>query len=153
MEEFDDSEDYEKLESETVKISIPTFKRWNIEQFYDYKKHIFDYEKIAELTTATDNARIALFEINEKINSAERKEKMCKVKYERAHRREYLKASNSTEAKRKAYADLQTEHLEDDVIVYEQVRMELVRASNTVRLELQMLQSVGNNLRQLLKME
>lgn len=133
--------------------TVPRFKGVNSDQFYDYEKQIFDYEHLEDLNKAIKNARLALFEITDKINAAERKEKSCKVKYERAHRRAYMEANQKTDGARKAHADLQCEHLEDSAIVYEQVRLDLVRISNSIRLELQTLQALGNNIRQQIKME
>lgn len=133
--------------------SVPQFKNAQSDRFYDYETNIFDYEHLDDLNMAIKNARLALFEITDKINEAERKEKHCKVKYEREHRRAYLKATQKTEKDRKAYADLQCEDLEDNAIVYEQVRIDLIRISNSIRLELQTLQALGNNIRQQMKME
>lgn len=133
--------------------TVPRFKGYNSSHFYDYENQVFDYEHLNDLNGAIKNARLALFEITDKINDAERKEKTCKVKYERAHRRAYIAANQKTDSARKAHADLQCEDLEDNAIVYEQVRLDLVRISNSIRLELQTLQALGNNIRQQIKME
>lgn len=152
MSENDDVEEMKSID-EVGSYQIPRFKGYKSSHFYDYETQIFDYEHLEDLNKAIKNARLALFEITDKINDAERKEKTCKVEYERAHRRAYLKATQKTEKDRRSYADLQCEHLEDNAIVYEQVRLDLVRISNSIRLELQTLQALGNNIRQQIKME
>lgn len=139
--------------SDVVRYTVPKLKSWSSSQLYDYEDIVSDYESIEELNSAINSARKALFNINDKINGAERQERLSKTKYEREHRRAYLGSNEKTESARKARADLLCEELENNVIVYEQVRGELVRMSNAIRLELQTLQALGNNIRQQLKME
>lgn len=151
---MDYSDDEESVEiTEVARYSMPVMKRWSSNRFYDYENIVSDYESIEKLNSAINSARTALFEINDKINSAERNERTAKTRYEREHRRAYLGSNEKTEAARRARADLLCEEIENDAIVYEQVRGELVRMSNAIRLELQTLQALGNNLRQQLKME
>lgn len=150
--DFSDDEDMADV-SEVVRYTLPKLRQWNSSQLYSYDDNISDYESIEELNSAINSARKALFEINDKINGAERQERMAKTKYEREHRRAYLGSNEKTESARKARADLLCEELENNTIVYEQVRGELVRMSNAIRLELQTLQALGNNIRQQLKME
>lgn len=139
--------------SDVVRYTVPKLKSWSSSQLYDYEDIVSDYESIEELNSAINSARKALFNINDKINGAERQERLAKTKYDREHRRAYLGSNEKTESARKARADLLCEELENNVIVYEQVRGELVRMSNAIRLELQTLQALGNNIRQQLKME
>lgn len=140
-------------ESEVVSYTLPSIKNWKGSRFYDYENHIFDYEQIEELNSAIKSARFALFELTDKINECERVERVSKVKYEREWRRSYLNSNEKTESLKKARADLLCEELENKVIVYEQLRGELNRLSAAIRLELQTLQGLGNNLRQQIKME
>lgn len=153
MDEDNEFLDEAKTFEESVSLTVPQFRKWDTSTFYDYEHQIADYEQLEELNKATTAARVALFKITDKINEVERLEKAAKIKYERKHRREYMKAHQKTEAGRKAYADLQCEELENNAIVYEQVKQELVRTSNSLRLELQTLQALGNNLRMQLKVE
>lgn len=133
--------------------SLPSFKKWDTNRYYDYVGQVVDYESLEELNTSIREARFALFRVMEDINLFERQEKTAKAHYERQHRRAYMSASGRTEAIRRAAADLQCENLENDAMVFEQARLELTRLSNTLRLELQTLQALGNNLRQQMKME
>lgn len=138
---------------DSISISVPQFRNWNPTEFYDYESEIFDYEKLEELNKSTNSARLGLFQITDKINTIERHEKAARLAYERSHRRAYMRSSQKTEAARKAHADLQCEQLEDKYVVLEQVKQELLRNSHAIRKELEVLQAIGNNLRQQLKVE
>lgn len=152
MSSTDDNNDFVNV-ADVVEYSVPTLKNWKTEKFYHYKSAIFDYENIVDLNSSINSARQALFEVNDAINVYERREVKAKAIYDREHRRKYISSNEKTESAKKARADLQCEDLEDDVIVYGQIKSELYRLSNTLRLELQTLQSIGNNLRQQIKME
>lgn len=134
-------------------VSLPELITWNAKQIYDYTKQITDYEDLQQLSGAINAARVALFRVTEQINKYERKEKEAKLRYERAYRRAYLESVEKTEAQKKMRAELACENLENDYIVAEQLKNELSRMSYSLRLELQTLQAVGNNLRQQMKME
>lgn len=152
---MNDTEDYEGTTDmlNAVAYSMPRMKNWKVNSVYDYDSNIYDYENIENLNSAINRARNSLFQITERINDYERREKIAKTKYEREWRRAYLKSNEKTESAKKIRADLECEELEDNTIVYEQVRNELNRLSNAIRLELQTLQALGNNLRQQLKVE
>lgn len=137
----------------SISITMPQFKNWGIDRFYDYDSQIVDYESIDELNDSIKAARVALFKTTDLINKYERKESEAKAKYDREWRRAYLQSSERTENAKKNRADLVCERFEDELIVSAQVKSELNRLSNAVRLELQTLQSLGNNLRQQLKMD
>lgn len=134
-------------------INLPELKTWSASQIYDYTKQISDYEDLNQLGAATNAARIALFKITEKINQYERKEKTAKLQYDRAYRRAYLSSAEKTESMKRLRAELYCEDLENDYVVAEQLKNELSRMSYSLRLELQTLQAIGNNLRQQMKME
>ena len=134
-------------------VVLPNYKKWNSEAFYNYADQINDYEDLEGLSHAITQARIALFKVTDQINKYDRLAKGKKIEYERAYRREYLRSVERTENLKKARADLACENLENDYLVNEQLVSELIRLSNTLRLELQTLQAVGNNIRQQLKME
>jgi len=134
-------------------ITVPELKSVNAASLYDFSNNISDYSSLEELSEAITQARISLFKITENINKYERLERKARVAYERAYRRTLLMSVEKTELMKRARADLMNEGLENEVIVNEQVKNELVRMSHAVRLELQTLQSVSNNMRQQMKME
>lgn len=140
MDDFDDA-------------TLPNLQDWDTRQLYDHSKQIADYEDLHQLGMAITAARVALFSVTQKINVYERKEKEAKIKYDRAYRRAYLKSIEKTEAMKKMRAELACEELENDYIFAEQLKSELNRMAYSLRIELQTLQAIGNNLRQQMKME
>lgn len=126
----------------------PAMKNWRASKFYDYDNEIIDFENLEELNRTTNQARKALFKVTEAINKYEREEREHTTLYKRTWRREFLKSIAKTESERKARADLACEDLENSMIAAQQVKDELVRLSHALRIELQTLQAIGNNLRQ-----
>ena len=137
----------------SASIELPNLAKWSVKQVYDFSQQISDYESLSELGAAINAARIALFRITDKINTYERQEREAKIRYDRAYRRAYLGSVEKTEAQKRLRAELACEDLENEYIVAEQLKNELNRTSYTLRLELQTLQAIGNNLRQQMKME
>jgi hypothetical protein len=134
-------------------IELPTFKKWSQSTYYDYQSQVVDYESLDHLNTAITAARLALFKVADMINNYERLERESKLNYERQYRRAYLASTEKTDTAKKARAELACEDLENEWLMNEQVRIELVRMSNGLRIDLQTLSAIGNNLRQQLKME
>lgn len=132
---------------------LPDLRVWSARQLYDYSKQVSSYEDLMELGSAITAARVALFKVTEQINKVERDEKIHKLRYERLYRREFLSSIEKTEAMKRMRAELACEGVENELVVFEQLKTELNRVSNTLRLELQTLQAIGNNLRQQLKIE
>ncbi len=129
-------------------IKLPEFKSWTAKTVYDFEDEIGDYESLEKLNHTINQARLALFKTTESINKYERLERVAKLEYERAHRRELLKSTAKTADERRARADLMCEDLENEWLLQSQVKDELIRFSHTLRLELQTLQALGNNIRQ-----
>lgn len=136
-----------------TEFSLPDLQNWDSKKLYDHSKQISDYEDLHELGMAITAARVALFKVTQQINKYERQEKAAKVKYDRAYRRAYLKSMEKTEAMKRMRAELACEEIENDYIFAEQLKSELNRVAYALRLELQTLQAIGNNLRQQMKME
>jgi hypothetical protein len=148
------SEDTENNSAyDKIGITLPKFKKWSQSTYYDYSTQVVDYDSLDQLNSSITAARLALFKVAEMINNYERLEKESKLNYERSHRRAYLASTEKTDTARKARADLQCEDLENEWLMNEQVRIELTRMSNSLRIDLQTLSAVGNNIRQQLKME
>lgn len=133
-------------------ITLPDFQNWGTKDVYDYSSQVSDYEDLHQLGEAINAARIALFKITDKINKYDRKAVKAKLAYERSYRREYLSSSERTEAMKRMRAELACEKMENDYIAAEQLKSELQRVSNSIRLELQTMQTIANNLRQQMKM-
>lgn len=139
-------------EESIASVSLPVFKAPKIASDYDYINNIYDYENLSELAEAINAARLALFKITEKLNEAERRGRRAKLEYERRWRRFYALSNARTEGGKRTDADTLSEDYEDKYLVYEQLAKELGRYANALRIELQTLQSVGNNTRQQMKM-
>lgn len=132
-------------------ITLPKFRSWSSSDVYDFENEIVDYESLEALNRTINQARLALFKTTESINKYDRLEKTAKLHYDRARTREILKSTAKTESERRARADLMCEDLENEWIMQQQIREELIRLSHTLRLELQTLQGLGNNIRQQMK--
>lgn len=132
-------------------ITLPKFRSWSSKKVYDFETEIVDYESLEDLNRTINQARLALFKTTDSINEYDRAEKTAKLQYDRARTRELLKSTAKTEGERRARADLMCEDLENEWIMQQQIKEELIRLSHTIRLELQTLQGLGNNLRQQMK--
>ena len=139
----------ELIESEPSKLNGQAFPTSRI---YDYFSNILDYETFDELSNAINSARLALFDATDKLNTVDRKSRIAKTEYERRWRRAYLSSNEKTDFAKRTYADIVCEEYEDDYLVKEQVVKEMGRICNVLRLELQTLQTVSNNLRQQLRL-
>ena len=147
----DETENNASLEK--AGIQLPTFKKWSQSTYYDYQTQVVDYESLDHLNTSITAARLALFKVADMINNYERLERESKLAYERSYRRAFIASTEKTDTAKKARAELHCEDLENEWLMNEQVRIELTRMSNSLRIDLQTLSAIGNNLRQQLKME
>lgn len=114
-------------------------------------ENIVDYENLADVNNTINSLRVAMFKLTRGLDETERKLKLAKVKYERAFRREYLTSSEKTETRKKEYASLMTEDIEDEVIYLDQMRSEFVRRATLMRDELSIMNTLSNNIRQQIK--
>lgn len=116
---------------------------------YDYDNNIYDYESMDHVTHAINKARRALFEITNDLNTVEAQHSRAKITHDRAYRRSYLDHhAIKPDSARRMTAEMECEEHEDQVIVYEQRKNELSRLANSMRIELQALQAISNNIRQ-----
>lgn len=130
---------------------VPKFLSWSTDKLYNFSEQTVDFSTLDEYNAALSEARVAMFKLNERINEYERKERLAKIKYDRSYRRAYLESSEKTETAKRFRAELKCEQLENDLVILEQLNKELQRTAYVLRQELQALQTVGNNLRQQLK--
>lgn len=135
-----------------ITFTLPSFKRSDLERTYDFVNSVYDYQSLEELAQAINAARLALLGTTDKLNACERRGKKAKIAYERFWRRQYMLSNAKTDGARRIDADILAEEYEDQYLVYEQLSKELSRNANALRIELQTLQAIGNNIRQQLKM-
>lgn len=133
-------------ENEIPNAKVPEFKEF--EGVYDYKNFIHDYGDLEKVDQATTKARKALFILTAAMNEASRKVSLFKAKRDRTWKRAYIVSDQKTDTLKKMWADLEVEDIDDELLVQEQYLSELNRESNALRLELQALQAIGNNIRQ-----
>ena len=131
----------------------PAFKSWGLKQVYDYAEFAAqDYSSFEKLDVAMSAARRGLFKLTDQINKYEREALAAKKLYDRTVRREYLASVGKTDSERKTRAELKCEALENEWLVKDQLKEELVRASYTLKKEIDTLQVIAHNLRQQMKM-
>lgn len=114
-------------------------------------ENIVDYENLADVNNTINSIRVALFQTTRGLDGTERKLKVAKTRYDRVFRREYLTSTEKTETRKKEYASLMAEEIEDEVIYLEQMRSELMRRTTLLRDELSIMNTLSNNIRQQLK--
>lgn len=138
--------------NETTQVELPELLSWNSRSVYDYVEHIVDYDDLEKLGNAINKARLGLFIVTDKINEFDRKMLLAKTEYEREYRRRYLTSNAKTEMQRKIRAELMCEDLENNLLTFTQAKAELTRQANLLRVELETLNTISNNIRQQMKM-
>lgn len=128
-------------------FTIPDIKSVTFKKFYDYEA-FSDFDDMLSVNKAIFYAKKGLFQVNAYLAHYEAKVNKAKTIYNRQWRREYLKSNQKTDTARKVNADMQCEELEDDVIVYEQLREDFKKLSYNLKIELQTLQTISSNIRQ-----
>lgn len=106
-----------------------------------------DYHTLVECERAMDKCRIAIFELSERLDKAERVCHEAQVLYKRKHNRAYLAAVASTESRRNAIADVMTERYENEVILREQYVKELNRRLRNLFTEMDALKNLAWSIR------
>lgn len=128
-------------------FTVPDIKSVTFKKFYDYELFA-DFDDMISVNKAIFHAKKGLFQVNAYLAHYEAKVNKAKTIYNRQWRREYLKSNQKTDTARKVNADMQCEELEDDVIVFEQLREDFKKLSYNLKIELQTLQTISSNIRQ-----
>lgn len=132
-------------------IVTPKTIKFNLSDDYKYSDNIIDYSDLEELNKAINQARVALLRLTEKINKYQIYENKAKKKYERAYNRAYIQSLEKTDSMKRMHASISCEDLENEHFKWEQYRYSLQRSAQAVRSEMEMLNTLSNNLRQQLK--
>lgn len=138
-------------EDYSANIVLPNFKEWKTKRFYDYEAAVIDYSTLEELNAAINAARIAAFKLNDAINIYERKAKEATINYDRAFSREFLLSTEKTESAKRMRAALKCELIENEKLQNEQIKDELIRTARVLNQEMNILNTLANNLRQQIK--
>lgn len=128
-----------------------TYEPVEIGNFYSLEKDATDYEDMVNLNKAIYDARVALIEVTNKINHLEYIESVTKAEYDKKLRNEILKADAKTATERKIKAEIACEDLFDRQFLAGKSKDMYKRIADTLRIELQALQVLSNNVRQQLR--
>ena len=86
-------------------------------------------------------------ELNKKLSIYEKSQAHYEIEYKRKYRKIMMESDLPTDSQKKLYAEVQCEDLEMKILYSKQIIGELKRNSNTFRLSLDVLQTIGNNVR------
>lgn len=112
-----------------------------------------DYEEIRKLNDILNNNLYELREVNFELTKIEREKTKIDLKYKRKYRTEYLKNTDSkNENQRKILTEIECEELESKSMYYEELVRELNRKSMEIRTAINVLNTIGFNIRQELKL-
>lgn len=112
-----------------------------------------DYEEIRKLNDILNNNLYELREVNFELTKIEREKTKIDLKYKRKYRAEYLKNTDSkNENQRKILTEIECEELESKSMYYEELVRELNRKSMEIRTAINVLNTIGFNIRQELKL-
>lgn len=134
-------------------IKIPGFDKEfpNWSKTLNYSDTFLDQEDMSNLNSALINTGLSLKRVNAEIEKYDRIKRIKELEYKRKFRREIVDAQAATASQRKAIADINCEELESEVAYYTSVVDELTRISSVLRTDLDILKTIGFNLRQELK--
>lgn len=118
----------------------------------EYEPQFVDFETLEDLGRSINNARKAYFNLSKKFDKASRAYLSKEFIYSQAVRRSMVESKAGSVAAKKLEAEIENEHLELDMMKSKIVLDETRRALDLIRLELQTLQTVSNNVRQQLRL-
>lgn len=109
-----------------------------------------DYSDLANLNSEIIKVRIRLHGIRQELKQAKRKLLTAKFNYESEKKRRMISISGSSEKMREALAELMTEQLYTDYLVANAVADEINQHSRDLRMDLDALKELSNNIRRLM---
>lgn len=128
-------------------ISIKPVPDWNKDGKFNYDDTFLDSEDFENLNKELIKTGISLKNINKKLAYYEKQKAQYDVLYKRKYRQAFLNADTKTESHRKIYAEIECEDLELKIIYLDQMIKEITRASFALRTELEILETIGHNIR------
>lgn len=121
---------------------------WNADNKYNYEDTFLDKEDIESINKALIEAGFAIKNFNKKMSIIEKERGRVKARYN--NKRRELLANDTTsvsETQKKLIADIECEDLEYELAKLNIAMEELKRLSFSVRTEIDILQTLGHNLR------
>ena len=113
----------------------------------DYEDTFLDSNDFDTLNNKLISIGLSLKNINMKLSTHEKTKALLDVEYKRKYREAFTNAEPKTESHRKIYAEIACEDLELKIIYIDQIIKELTRLSYSLRTELEILQTIGHNIR------
>lgn len=129
-------------------IAFKSFPDWSALQEIDYAGSFWDDQELQNLNGTMIRTALNLKEINKKLDEAQRRKITAENTYKQKMRRYTLSVNGKTETEKKRLAEIMCEKDEMKVLYYEQIIRELERLANACRYDLEVFKTIGNNLRQ-----
>lgn len=141
-------EEYLMSNAESHKsASVPSVPNWNTDNKYNYEDTFLDYGEFDNLNKSLVDIGLSLKNINKKLAMYEKQKAELDVQYKRNYRKAFLETVVKTESHRKIYAEVACEDLEIKIMYLDQIIKELTRISFSLRTELEIVQTIGHNIR------
>jgi len=128
-------------------MDLPQIPDWNKDNTFNYEDTFLDKADFDTLNEKLINIGLNLKNINKKLSKYEKTKAQLDVEYKRAYRKAFFDAGPTTESHRKIYAEIACEDLELKLLYVEQIIKELSRISYSLRTELDIIQTIGHNIR------
>ncbi len=129
------------------RLNIPDVPDWNRDNKFNYEDTFLDHTDFDNLNDKLINIGISLQNVNKKLAIHEKERAKIDVTYKRAYREALVNANPKTESLRKVYAEIACEDLELKKLYLDQIIGELTRVGFALRTELEIVQTVGHNIR------
>lgn len=133
-------------------LKFPKFPDWKDLEDIDYEGSFWDSQELDNLNTTLIKTVLDLKSINKEITKYDRKRVQLETEYKQKFRASVLSSNAKTETQKKQMAEIQCQDLEVKLAYIEEVLRELNRLSSSLRTDLDVLKTIGFNLRQELKL-
>lgn len=129
---------------------LPSFPEISELSKEDLQHSFWGTEDFALVNEALIRAVLQYKELNQKIAEYERKKIKADLEYKHKYRLSYLSKSEGpgTESWKKSFAEMECEKEEIKLQYFEEICRELVRKSNEIKLEIDVLKTISFNIRQ-----
>lgn len=127
--------------------NIKSVPNWDTENKYNYEDTFLDYGELENLNKSLVKIGHQLKYVNKQLSIYEKQKAEIDVQYKQKYRSSFINAQATVESHRKIHAEIACEDLEVKMIYLEQIIKELQRISYSLRTELDILQTIGHNIR------
>lgn len=137
--------------SDNIKIVKPV-PNWNSDgkvQDLEILNNV-NYEDLDALNQSLIKIAITLNQLDNKVDEWEKRKAQYDVEYKRTFRDKVIHSEMSTESLKKLYAQAECEDLEMKIIYAGQIIGDLKRRTNTLRNQIDIIQTIGNNVRRMM---